>query len=1338
MLTKPSVAALSAASTSANSRAACVASAPQAARSRANGVDGSMPSSPSSSCNSSKWAHTYASPAASLPDNPTLPVPCRSMVPSNHLRRRAIATKTLPPPSLSRTTRPRETGIPVKRVEEPAEGLQNDDSVGPVGLVLHHIQAYFGTNDPRIALAAAPLCAAGSLIHEISERLYEDSVTEDDVELARLVGVLLDIRLQALGEEQTPFDYHAWLSVFGLLHAIAPKVVPKSLAEAFADAPPPVPEPHTLLSAIGMVLLQECGRTKDPEVSGTAIPLLEAALETAPEEEQPAIRCNLGSSWRELAEVLGEPDGLKVAAHHMDQAASAAEGNPERSRMWDSLATVQDALFDHNHDIADLDKAIGARRAMVSEILPETGWWFQLGVLLWKRYQHTRVERYLNEAIDAAARETRIMPSEHPVLPGVLGSLGNMLLARYAATGDLDDLEAALAATAAGERLAPPEHPQRAALRQNTHALGQRYALALSGQPQPAYTGLDLVEPPEPDVLVTLAASLLSQFIRLGDSEDAEAALRLSREALAALPGHAAALSAKSAALFHRFRLMAEPADLAEAFDSASAALAATPDDAPARVDRLAGLAFILRLRFETVGNLEDLTAAIDAAEAAVSLADRLGVTVNTASTALSGLLLARFITLRHRGDIDRAIAAARKAVDTASPGGETGAALTHLAAALHSRYHAFEQREDLDSAITALRTATAATPSTHVDYPIMRLKLAVALRDGDDRDDLDASAVILRQTVRELASRSPGDPNLAHLQSELGLTLMRRWFEGSGPAEDVYDALASFRASSASVTAPTRTRLFSAFYSGKLGILTGDTRGALADYRTAIEHLLPRLADRGIPRASRLAQIAQLPLLASDAAAAAIAADDLRGAVRLLEQGRAVIWSQLMQTRADRNTLRAEHPLLAGEFEAICADLEGSWPGPDGNHTGVPGNGSRRWGLSEQFDDILARIRSLPGFADFIEPPSFELLHRAADDGPVAIINVSSHRCDALLLTSTPGEDPIRLVRLPRVTAKDIELSAAGFLDAISRLNKPGLALGPIEADALGTRITDTLHRLWEDIAEPVLTELDLDQPGAVVPRMWWCPTGPLALLPLHAAGPRNGPRVIDRVISSYTPTLGSLVRARSRRPSRRPQLLVVGVADVPKNDETTTPLTDLPGVRSELSVLGELFGDGHTLRAEKQAVLPAVLSALPSHPWVHFACHGMHDPDDPANSHLVLYDGPLSVTSIAEQDLSGAELAFLSACHTARGTSALADEAIHLAAAFQLAGFQHVVGTLWSLADGPAPQITREFYQALKTSDQGTGGSARALHDAVQRLRQDPRHASRLNWACYVHVGP
>nr|WP_257003705.1 CHAT domain-containing protein [Streptomyces sp. SA15] len=58
--------------------------------------------------------------------------------------------------------------------------------------------------------------------------------------------------------------------------------------------------------------------------------------------------------------------------------------------------------------------------------------------------------------------------------------------------------------------------------------------------------------------------------------------------------------------------------------------------------------------------------------------------------------------------------------------------------------------------------------------------------------------------------------------------------------------------------------------------------------------------------------------------------------------------------------------------------------------------------------------------------------------------------------------------------------------------------------------------------------------------PRLWWSPTGPLTLLPLHMAGRHDGSRdnVLDRVVSSYATTVKALRHARSRpiRTSRRP----------------------------------------------------------------------------------------------------------------------------------------------------------------------------------------------------------
>ena len=85
---------------------------------------------------------------------------------------------------------------------------------------------------------------------------------------------------------------------------------------------------------------------------------------------------------------------------------------------------------------------------------------------------------------------------------------------------------------------------------------------------------------------------------------------------------------------------------------------------------------------------------------------------------------------------------------------------------------------------------------------------------------------------------------------------------------------------------------------------------------------------------------------------------------------------------------------------------------------------------------------------------------------------------------------------------------------------------------------ILDVLTWLWDVIAEPVLAALGYTralESNDLWPRVWSCPTGPLTVLPVHAAGhhprlrtaTRNTECVLDRVISSYTPTLTALARA-------------------------------------------------------------------------------------------------------------------------------------------------------------------------------------------------------------------
>ena len=105
---------------------------------------------------------------------------------------------------------------------------------------------------------------------------------------------------------------------------------------------------------------------------------------------------------------------------------------------------------------------------------------------------------------------------------------------------------------------------------------------------------------------------------------------------------------------------------------------------------------------------------------------------------------------------------------------------------------------------------------------------------------------------------------------------------------------------------------------------------------------------------------------------------------------------------------------------------------------------------------------------------------------------------------------------------------------------------------------------------------------------------------------------------------------------------------------------------------------------------------------------------------------DYPLTVADIARLRLDNAQLAYLSACDTTVTSADHADEATHLAAAFQLAGYRHVVGTLWPVIDFAATRIARRVYQHLTgngTTPPDPRLAAQALHRAIRAARdQDP----------------
>jgi hypothetical protein len=271
----------------------------------------------------------------------------------------------------------------------------------------------------------------------------------------------------------------------------------------------------------------------------------------------------------------------------------------------------------------------------------------------------------------------------------------------------------------------------------------------------------------------------------------------------------------------------------------------------------------------------------------------------------------------------------------------------------------------------------------------------------------------------------------------------------------------------------------------------------------------------------------------------------------------------------------------------------------------------------------------------------------------------------------------------------------------------------------------------------------------------VWWCPTGPATVLPLHAAGthPRTRTQytgrgetaaiadsVPGRVVSSYTPTLTALTRARTRPTPEQVQVLAVGVPDAPD-------LPPLPAVPAELQALADALpaSTRRTALVSAAATRQAVKDAMPEHPWLHLSCHGVQDPADASRSAFLLHDQPLTLADLAALHLPHTDLAYLSACQTATGDIQLLDEALHLAAALQLVGYRHVLATLWNISDSAAPPWQKRSTPPDPPSPDHPHPGDRpdstraphALHHAVTRLRQTCPDEPLL-WAPYIHLGP
>ncbi|MFF9011992.1 CHAT domain-containing protein [Streptomyces sp. NPDC014870] len=1082
----------------------------------------------------------------------------------------------------------------------------------------------------------------------------------------------------------------------------------------------------------------------------------------------------LGCVHLELAETTGSPEACAeaVAALRRAVAAAPAGSGHDRAVAGSNLGAALVSLGLLTAQEAPLTEGVRAHREAVAATGPRDHYRAHrlgnLGDALQRLAQHRSDVALVEEAVEVLREAVR---DAGPGAPGAADNftrLGNALRSITRFTGDPAPLEEALhrqrqavaAAGAPAPRTAGTRPASVGRARVNlANVLIELYQRSLDESQREEALGhyrealAHTHEPGERHVVLTNYGNAL--FWLAGDTVDdllMDRAIGVLREATAVVPashaGRSGVLMNLGLALVRRSRLTGDRTWLAEGL---TVLRRAVDESAPSSFDRsvqLSNLAHALSFRFDVTGDRADADEAADLLRRAISLEHgerhgrdlaRINLGVLLHRVAFSPAAADPHLVLEARRVLEEALAG----LDERHP--RRAMALLNLAGTIMATAELAEDAGDpalgplLDRGLSAVREGLGRLSDGHPDHTqglwiLARTQVARARVAGvpDASTGADGDA----------GTRADGDAG----------ALRAAW------AAPLGEAIRCARQAARTTVASISKRLLAARTWGDAAAAAGEDAEALEGYAYAVG-LLARLAPRGLARADQEGRLIVGTGLASDAAAFALRAGDPAAALTLLEQGRGILLAQGVESRGDLSRLRTADPALAAEFErvrdALSADPNGGlstvpadlrpngapFGAPDGPAYGPsssrPGAGllaESRHALARTWDELLDRIRRLPGFDDFLGTPTAADLLGAASKGPVVVVNVSRHGSAALLVTADEG---IQVVPLPALSQAEALGRATEFVAAVDHAYGDQ---GARRAVAAMRTLSETLEWLWTAVAEPVLDRLGpLAAPGEDGPstRLWWCPTGWLSFLPLHAAGrpdPRPGETVMDRVVSSYTPTLRALVRARNAPAGTAvtlPAPLIVTLADTPG-------APSLPGVAQEARLLRRLF-PAHRELAGDAATVAAVRDALPAHPWVHFSCHGVNDPHTPSASGLVLHDGRLTVRDAAEQRPREAVLAVLSACSTSQGGFTLPDESVHLASSFQLAGYPHVIGTLWPVADKVATRLTEELYASL-VDDLARGrpiDPATALHRPVRELRRRLAGAPHL-WAAHIHTGP
>ncbi|CUS13391.1 unnamed protein product, partial [Tuber aestivum] len=608
----------------------------------------------------------------------------------------------------------------------------------------------------------------------------------------------------------------------------------------------------------------------------------------------------------------------------------------------------------------------------------------------------------------------------------------------------------------------------------------------------------------------------------------------------------------------------------------------------------------------------------------------------------------------------------------------------------------------DLQKAIKHGEDALAATPLDHPDRAGRHNNLGNMLSTRFERiGDFGDLQKAISHGEKALAATPPDHPRRAIMCTSLAKSLQSRFSQLKSP-EDFTKCLRLYHEAFRCVTSPPRSRIQAARRAATLLYSARKFPESSSILEDAV-NLMPHVDLRFLTRDDQQHILSQISGLASVAASMALQAGrEAYHGLKLLELGRGIIMGFSIDARSEASDLKNDHPLEFDQFNSLRVQIDSeihdtncaSDETPEPRQTRAI---SRRYDAVNGMEKILKHIRSLHGYDGFLLPPPRDALMKMATNGPIVVFNTTIYRSDAIIVTTSA----ITSLELPELSYDDTRRQdTKGMKDLLLWLWR--VAVGPVfdHLEGSGVFMSDGVH------------ENNLK-------RIWWIGVGQLSMAPFHAAGdhsPGSIRNTISRAISTYIPTIKALSYARQKQlqlfeecdssfsaerskkakilKQRNPRLLLVPMPETPGAPE-------LPGVSEEVEYIISSSAKSLIEPTLLSGPTPAeVLERIKYNEIVHFACHGVSCLN-PSDSHLILFNqdrisaGKLMARDVSNLVTQNAQIAYLSACSSARNPSAkLADEVIHLASSFQLAGFSHTFANMWETDDQASSEVARDFY--------------------------------------------